>query len=171
MEGKNPGKAMRSIAIGSLITLDEVALEQCEGGGTCSNKAKEAIEAYRDMEKNGFSFPTLSKYIGVSIKDDDTGEVVYVYNYMFIVTFAAGIFIAYVLFSFGIDIAVRIFKLAFTSGLSISFSLPDKNKRLQTDFKFSSSVNLSMLSCNGVIIAISFGLTFFLNKFCIFSIV
>lgn len=111
MEGKNPGKAMRSIAIGSLITLDEVALEQCEGGGTCSNKAKEAIEAYRDMEKNGFSFPTLSKYIGVSIKDDDTGEVVYVYNYMFIVTFAAGIFIAYVLFSFGIDIAVRMVEL------------------------------------------------------------
>lgn len=111
MEGKNPGKAMRSIAIGSLITLDEVALEQCEGGGTCSNNAKEAIEAYRDMEKNGFSFPTLSKYIGVSIKDDDTGEVVYVYNYMFIVTFAAGIFIAYVLFSFGIDIAVRMVEL------------------------------------------------------------
>lgn len=111
MEGKNPGKAMRSIAIGSLITLDEVALEQCEGGGTCSNNAKEAIEAYRDMEKNGFSFPTLSKYIGVSIKDDDTGEVVYVYNYMFLVTFAAGIFIAYVLFSFGIDIAVRMVEL------------------------------------------------------------
>lgn len=111
MEGKNPGKAMRSIAIGSLITIDEVVLEQCESGGTCSNNAEEAIEAYKNMEKNGFSFPTLSKYIGVSIKDDDTGETVYVYNYMFLVTFATGIFITYVLFSFGIDIAIRMVEL------------------------------------------------------------
>ncbi len=113
LEGKNPGKAMRSIAIGSLITLDETVLQQCESGsgGTCPKNALEAIAKYREMESSGFSFPTLSKYIGVSVKDDDTGETVYVYNYMFIVTFAAGIFITWVLLSFGIDIAVRMVEL------------------------------------------------------------
>lgn len=118
LKGKNPGKAMRSIAIGSLITIDEEALEQYgetdENGkaisSSCSKKCNEAIEDYREMEKKGFSFSTIAKHIGVTIKNDD-GETVYVYNYMFLVTFAVGCFIAYVLFSFAIDIAVRMVEL------------------------------------------------------------
>lgn len=118
LKGKNPGKAMKSIAIGSLITIDEEALEQYgetdENGkaisSSCSKNCNEAIEDYREMEKKGFSFSTIAKHIGVTIKNDD-GETVYVYNYMFLVTFAVGCFIAYVLFSFAIDIAVRMVEL------------------------------------------------------------
>ena len=61
-------------------------------------------------------FVTLSKYIGTSKKidtnNDGDKETVYVYNYMFIVTFAAGIFITYVLASMGLDIAIRAVELA-----------------------------------------------------------
>ena len=55
------------------------------------------------------------------------------------------------------------FKLAFTKELSISFSLPERNCKLQV-FIFSRKVNLSMSSCNGVIIAISEALVPFFNN-------
>lgn len=106
---KNPGKTMRDIVIGSLITINEEAdnLASCDEGSECRN----AINAYHEMEKTGFSIPRISRWIGVSIKNDD-GEVVYVYNYTFLVTFIAGGFIVYILLSFAIDIAVRMVELS-----------------------------------------------------------
>ena len=71
-------------------------------------------------KKNNFKFTKLGKYIGVTIKDDD-GNTVYVYNYMFVLTFLCGAAITYVLFSFGIDIAVRMVELAILQILAPMF--------------------------------------------------
>lgn len=105
---KKPGKAMRSLVISSLITVDEDARGSAQCGSTC----QKAIDAYDAMDANkSFSMPTLYHYIGTSIKDDD-GNVLYVYNYKILVTLAAALFIVYVLLSFGIDIAVRMVELS-----------------------------------------------------------
>ena len=89
--------------------------------GNCSKNCNKAIESYNDMEKkNNFKFTKLGKYIGVSIKDDD-GNTVYVYNYMFVLTFLCGATITYILFSFGIDIAVRMVELAILQILAPMF--------------------------------------------------
>ena len=120
LDNINPGDTMRSIAIGSLITINEEAQKQYKAGN-CSKNCNKAIESYNDMEKkNNFKFTKLGKYIGVSIKDDD-GNTVYVYNYMFVLTFLCGATITYILFSFGIDIAVRMVELAILQILAPMF--------------------------------------------------
>lgn len=120
LDNINPGDTMRSIAIGSLITIDEEAQKQYKAGN-CSKNCNKAIESYNDMaKKNNFKFTKLGKYIGVTIKDDD-GNTVYVYNYMFVLTFLCGAAITYVLFSFGIDIAVRMVELAILQILAPMF--------------------------------------------------
>lgn len=119
LDNINPGDTMRSIAIGSLITIDEEAQKQYKSGN-CSKNCNKAIESYNDMaKKNNFEFTKLGKYIGVTIKDD--GNTVYVYNYMFVLTFLCGAAITYVLFSFGIDIAVRMVELAILQILAPMF--------------------------------------------------
>lgn len=111
LDNTNPGDTMRSIAISSLITIDEEAQKQYKAGN-CSKNCNKAIELYNEMlKKNDFKFTKLAKYIGATIKDDD-GNTVYVYKYMIILTFICGVAITYVLFSFGIDIAVRMVELA-----------------------------------------------------------
>lgn len=120
LDNINPGDTMRSIAIGSLITIDEEAQKQYKAGN-CSKNCNNAIESYNDMaKKNNFEFAKLGKYIGVTIKDGD-GNTVYVYNYMFVLTFLCGAAITYVLFSFGIDIAVRMVELAILQILAPMF--------------------------------------------------
>ncbi len=120
LDNINPGDTMRSIAIGSLITIDEEAQKQYKAG-RCSNNCNEAIKSYNNMAKNNnFEFAKLGKYIGVTIKDDN-GNTVYVYNYMFVLTFLCGAAITYVLFSFGIDIAVRMVELAILQILAPMF--------------------------------------------------
>ena len=120
LDNINPGDTMRSIAIGSLITIDEEAQKQYKAGN-CSKNCNKAIESYNDMaKKNNFKFTKLGKYIGVTIKDDN-GNTVYVYNYMFVLTFLCGAAITYVLFSFGIDIAVRMVELAILQILAPMF--------------------------------------------------
>lgn len=120
LDNINPGDTMRSIAIGSLITIDKEAQDQYKAG-RCSNNCNEAIESYNNMAKNNnFEFAKLGKYIGVTIKDDN-GNTVYVYNYMFVLTFLCGATITYVLFSFGIDIAVRMVELAILQILAPMF--------------------------------------------------
>lgn len=117
IEEVDPGDTMRSIAIGSLITINEEA----EKSSNCTTNCKKAIEAYNDMkEKNNFKFSTLAKYIGVTIKDD-LGNTIYVYDYMFVITFVCGIAITYVLLSFGLDIAIRMVELAALEMLSPLF--------------------------------------------------
>lgn len=120
LDNINPGDTMRSIAIGSLITINKEAQDQYKAG-KCSNNCNDAIESYNKMAKNNnFEFAKLGKYIGVSIKDDD-GNTVYVYNYMFVLTFLCGATITYILFSFGIDIAVRMVELAILQILAPMF--------------------------------------------------
>ena len=106
LKGKNPGKVMQNISLNSLITLNEEAVES----NNCKDKCKQAIEDYHTMEKKGFDFHVLFKNMQIAIKNDD-GETIYVYNYMFLVTFAVGIFITYILLSFAIDIAVRMVEM------------------------------------------------------------
>lgn len=120
LDNINPGDTMRSIAIGSLITIDEEAQDQYKAG-RCSNNCNDAIKSYNNMAKNNnFEFAKLGKYIGVTIKDGN-GNTVYVYNYMFVLTFLCGAAITYVLFSFGIDIAVRMVELAILQILAPMF--------------------------------------------------
>lgn len=122
----NPGKGMRSIAISALITIpDEVAemRENKEAGcGDGSGKpCDKAITAYNQMkEENDFSFKTLGKHIATKVKDNDGNEI-FVYDYLFFVSFFVGIAITYVLLSFAIDIAVRMVELSVLKILSPIF--------------------------------------------------
>ena len=105
----NPGEQMKKIAVQALITIDNEVLKSgknCDRGG--NSKCSKAIDDYETMMKNGnnVSFSTLRNHIGVSV-DTANEKDVYVYNYTMILTLLVGGFIAYILFSFAIDIAVR----------------------------------------------------------------
>lgn len=90
-----------------------------------SNNCQNAVEAYNKMYVNEEMSPAgLSKYAGVSLSvegEDGVKEEVYVYNYMFLVTTAVGIFMTYIIISFAIDIAVRMFELVVLQILSPLF--------------------------------------------------
>ena len=109
-------------------------------GKTCTNKGgyiydpatcdwgncQTAVAVYNEMYVNEDMSPNkLSKWVGTStdLEDEETNEKteVYVYNYMFIVTSVVGIFITYVIISFAIDIAVRLFELVVLQILSPFF--------------------------------------------------
>ncbi len=115
LENSNPGRAMQSIAIGSLVTWNDNIT-------SCSGKCQDAKTAYENMaagktmtgkddpENGGFKMSSLAKYAAVQETVDNEKE--YVYNYTMLVTFAVGCFLTYVLFSFAIDIGVRTIELA-----------------------------------------------------------
>lgn len=126
-KAENPGKELKKIVVSSLVYPDKnFATYDVEEGykingpyaDKCDGNCKKAIEAYNNdvLTGNEGMFTTLSKYIGTSkkvdINDDGDSETIFVYNYMFIVTFVAGIFITYVLASMGLDIAIRAVELA-----------------------------------------------------------
>lgn len=139
----NAGVALQNIVLSSLITIDDAYLVQdgfeplecvSNGDGTCTNQGgyiyddsvcdwdncKEAVTVYNDMYVNERMSPiNLSKYVGVSKKID--GEEVYVYKYMFIVTSIVGIFLTYIIISFAVDIAIRMFELIVLEILSPLF--------------------------------------------------
>lgn len=126
-----PGEQFESIALSALITVNENYGNEFKADGEyvgykstgkCSTqKCESAIIEWNKMYANGkMDINTLSKYIGVAEKIeicDENGEncekeKTYVYDYTIILTtFVAG-FIVYVLFSFALDIAARIFQLA-----------------------------------------------------------
>ncbi len=115
--GDDPGKTMQRIAIKALIHPDEQVATLKDGkyvaNDNCEGKCYTAVDEYNKNVLNGDEklWPTLIKNIGRTIKND--GETVYVYTYMYLVTFAVGIFITYVLLGMAIDIAVRSVELAF----------------------------------------------------------
>lgn len=126
-KAENPGKELKKIVISSLVYPDKnfATYDVKEGykingpyADKCDGNCKKAIEAYNNdvLTGNEGMFTTLSKYIGTSkkvdINDDGDSETIFVYNYMFIVTFVAGIFITCVLASMGLDIAIRAVELA-----------------------------------------------------------
>lgn len=103
---ENPGKMMQSVAISSLITLnDDVVVD-----GTCTGECQDAVEEYEEMRKTGFTMPRIALYVDNKGTGSD-GKKAFVYDYMILVTFAAGLFITYTLFKFAIDIAIRMVKL------------------------------------------------------------
>lgn len=140
---ENAGVALQNIVLSSLITIDDAYLIEdgfqplecvSNDNGTCTNQGgyiyddsvcdwdncKEAVTVYNDMYVNERMSPNrLAKYVGVSKKID--GEEVYVYKYMFIVTAIVGIFFTYIIISFAIDIAVRMFELIVLEILSPLF--------------------------------------------------
>lgn len=138
--GDNAGKALQNIVLSSLITVNENYYDsfspiECisNGDGTCTNQGgyiyggectwdncKKAVSLYNDLYVNEEMSPNkLSKYVGVSQKID--GEEVYVYNYMLIITTIVGIAMTYIIISFAIDIAVRMFELLVLEVLSPLF--------------------------------------------------
>lgn len=90
-------------------------------GGECTwDNCKKAVSLYNDLYVNEEMSPNkLSKYVGVSKKIDD--DEVYVYNYMLIITTVVGIAMTYIIISFAIDIAVRMFELLVLEVLSPLF--------------------------------------------------
>lgn len=126
-----PGEQFESIALSALITVNENYGNEFRADGEyvgykstekCSTqKCESAIIEWNKMYANGkMDINTLSRYIGVAEKIDicdENGEncekeKTYVYDYTIILTtFVAG-FIVYVLFSFALDIAARVFQLA-----------------------------------------------------------
>ena len=94
--------------------------EKCDWAN-CRN----AVDTYNEMYVNEDMSPSkLASYVGVSEKiEDENGEKqeVYVYNYMFIITGVVGVAMTYIIISFAIDIAVRIFELVVLEILSPLF--------------------------------------------------
>ncbi len=87
---------------------------------------RNAVTEYNKMYVNEYMSPTkLASYVGVStkIEDKETGikQEVYVYNYMFIITGIVGVAMTYIIISFAIDIAVRMFELIVLEILSPLF--------------------------------------------------
>lgn len=111
----NPGQALKSITISSLITVDKnFATFDAKSGYTptekCTRSCEDAVEEYnKEYKKGKFNLTKLSKYIDGSKKID--GQEIYYYDYMMIVTGIVGIFMTWIIISFGIDIAVRMFEL------------------------------------------------------------
>lgn len=109
------------------------------GDGTCTPQGgyvygkecdwancQNAVNVYNEMYVNEDMSPSkLAGYVGVSkkieINGSDEKQEVYVYNYMFIVTGIVGIAMTYIMFSFAIDIAVRMFELIVLEILSPLF--------------------------------------------------
>lgn len=94
--------------------------EKCDWPN-CQN----AVDTYNKMYVNEDMSPSkLASYVGVSKKiADENGEKqeVYVYNYMFIITGVVGVAMTYIIISFAIDIAVRMFELVVLEILSPLF--------------------------------------------------
>lgn len=107
------------------------------GDGTCTpqggyvygekcdwDNCQNAVTAYNKMYVNEDMSPSiLASYVGVSKKIEENGEKqeVYVYNYMFIITGLVGVAMTYIIISFAIDIAVRMFELVVLEILSPLF--------------------------------------------------
>lgn len=93
--------------------------------GVCDwGNCQKAVDRYNQMYVAENMQPSkLAAYAGVSEKIDVDGEEqeVYVYNYMMIVTTVVGIFMTYIVISFAIDIAVRMFELVALEILSPLF--------------------------------------------------
>lgn len=94
--------------------------------GKCDWKnCQNAVDKYNKMYVNEDMKPSsLAGSAGVSAKiDTEAGEKeeVYVYDYMFIVTSIAGVAMTWIILSFAIDIAVRMFELIVLEVLSPLF--------------------------------------------------
>lgn len=133
-DNTNAGKQFSNIALSTLVTVNETYAKDFvsigdagDGGtvgynsnGTCETQACEnAIQAWNDMYAKGdMNAKTLRHYINikekheVSIGNNKEKEDQYVYNYTVVLTTVVGGFIAYILFSFALDIAARVFQLA-----------------------------------------------------------
>lgn len=126
-----PGEKFGSIALSALVTVNDNYVDKFiatgdevgyESSGVCKTQECEvAINEWNRMYANGkMDIDVLSRYINTAEKIDvqvegastKTSEKVYVYDYTIVLsTFVAG-FIVYVLFSFALDIAARVFQLA-----------------------------------------------------------
>lgn len=85
---------------------------------------KKAVDVYNEMYVNEDMSPAkLAQYVGTSgkIEIDKEEQEVYVYNYMFIITGVVGVAMTYIIISFAIDIAVRMFELIVLEILSPLF--------------------------------------------------
>lgn len=85
---------------------------------------KKAVYLYNEMYVGEDMSPAkLAQYVGTSgkIKIDNEEQEVYVYNYMFIITGVVGVAMTYIIISFAIDIAVRMFELIVLEILSPLF--------------------------------------------------
>lgn len=85
---------------------------------------QKAVDLYNEMYVGEDMSPSkLAQYVGTSgkIKIDKEEQEVYVYNYMFIITGVVGVAMTYIIISFAIDIAVRMFELIVLEILSPLF--------------------------------------------------
>lgn len=85
---------------------------------------RKAVYLYNEMYVGEDMSPAkLAQYVGTSgkIEIDKEEQEVYVYNYMFIITGVVGVAMTYIIISFAIDIAVRMFELIVLEILSPLF--------------------------------------------------
>lgn len=94
-------------------------------GDNCSwPNCQKAVDKYNEMYvAEDMSPAKLADYAGTSKKIEVEGveQEVYVYNYMFIITGIVGVAMTYIIISFAIDIAVRMFELIVLEILSPLF--------------------------------------------------
>lgn len=108
-EQTNAGTYIKDIAVRALIHPDEKISKIENGvyvkGDYCDSDCENAINAWN----NDVSLGTLETYIATFVETDENR--VFVYKYTPFITLLAGGFITYVLFSFAIDIIVKIIEL------------------------------------------------------------
>lgn len=96
-------------------------------GDNCSwSNCQNAVDKYNEMYvAEDMSPAKLAAYAGTSkkikVEGVDDKQEVYVYNYMFIITGVVGVAMTYIIISFAIDIAVRMFELVVLEILSPLF--------------------------------------------------
>ena len=93
-------------------------------GKNCKANCQKAVYLYNEMYVGEDMSPAkLAQYVGTSgkIEIDKEEQEVYVYNYMFIITGVVGVAMTYIIISFAIDIAVRMFELIVLEILSPLF--------------------------------------------------
>lgn len=96
-------------------------------GDNCDwSNCQNAVDKYNEMYvAEDMSPAKLAAYAGTSKKIEvegvDDKQEVYVYNYMFIITGVVGVAMTYIIISFAIDIAVRMFELVVLEILSPLF--------------------------------------------------
>ena len=133
--GESAGKQMQSVIFGALVTINEDAFDNQSDetqvyyvpkqNVTCNSECINALNNYSvNLAKGSLTASEVKDNINtLATIDDGNGgkEKVYVYNYIPLVTGLAGGFITYMMFSFAIDLAVRIFELIVLQVLSPIF--------------------------------------------------
>lgn len=126
------GSTMKRIALSSVISPDSALIDEngnpgdgCKDDEGCENAVEDYNKMMRGVNNGGkttlykINFKALLHHLNYKVKYQ--GDDIYVYNYSFGLSTIVGIFLTYILLTFGIDIAVRTVELGVLEVISPLF--------------------------------------------------